>query len=334
MSVQSSSGSESGPKPNVPLRLAFMGSPDFAVPALRALVDAGHEVVCVYAQPPRPAGRGQKERPTPVHRAALDLGIEVRTPRTLRTPEEQAAFAALHLDCAVVAAYGLILPREILEVPRLGCVNIHASLLPRWRGAAPIHRAILAGDTETGVTIMQMDEGLDTGAMLTRHAIPIAPDETGQSLHDKLMALGGEAIVPALAALAAGTLTPIPQLEEGVTYAHKLARDEGTLDFALPAEELERRIRGFTPWPGAFTDHGGTRLKILSARVIALGKLGNEPGTVLDRELTIACGHDALRPTRIQRPGKGPMEAADFLRGYPIEPGEILGARAEPEPPS
>lgn len=307
------------------LRLAFMGSPDFAVPSLHALIAAGHEVVCVYAQPPRPAGRGQKERPTPVQLAAEAAGIEVRTPKSLKDAEAQAAFRALDLDCAVVAAYGLILPVAILEAPSLGCVNVHASLLPRWRGAAPIHRAILAGDAETGVTIMQMDKGLDTGAMLSRHAIPIAADETAQGLHDKLAAVGAEAVGATLAALANGTATATPQPEEGVTYAAKLEREEGVLDFSRPAVALDRQIRAFTPWPGAFTEHDGTRIKVMAARVLTLGTLGNTPGTVLDDELTIACAEDALRLTRVQRPGKGPMDSGDFLRGFPLPPGTILG---------
>jgi len=307
------------------LRVAFMGSPDFAVPALNALIEAGNEVVCVYAQPPRPAGRGQKERPTPVQAAAEAAGIEVRTPRSLRGTEEQAAFRALDLDVAVVAAYGLILPKAILEAPRLGCVNVHASLLPRWRGAAPIHRAILAGDAETGVTIMAMDEGLDTGGMISHAAIPIVDDETGESLHDKLAALGAELIGPALDGLAEGRLEPVPQPEDGITYAKKLERDEGRLDFTRPARDLERMIRAFTPWPGAFTEYQGTRIKVLAARVVELGALTNEPGSVLDPALTIACGHDALLPTRVQRPGKGPMEVEAFLRGFPVSPGSRLG---------
>lgn len=315
-----------------PLRLAFLGSPDFAVPSLRALVAAGHDVVCVYAQPPRPAGRGQKERPTPVQVAAETFGVEVRTPRSLKGEAELEAFRALNLDCAVVAAYGLILPPAILEAPRLGCMNVHASLLPRWRGAAPIHRAILAGDSETGITIMQMDKGLDTGAMLSRHVQPIAPDETAQGLHDKLAALGAEALLPTLAERAAGTAVATAQPETGVTYAAKLERDEGVLDFSRPAVDLERQIRAFTPWPGAFTEHEGTRIKIMAARVLALGSLANAPGTVLDSELTIACGTDALRPTRVQRPGKGPMDTVDFLRGFPLPPGTILGQPTPQDP--
>lgn len=308
-----------------PLRIAFMGSPDFAVPSLRALVDAGHDVVCVYAQPPRPAGRGQKERLTPVDEAAIELEIEVRTPRSLRDPEEQAKFAALDLDVAVVAAYGLILPREILAAPRLGCVNVHASLLPRWRGAAPIQRAILAGDTETGVTIMQMDEGLDTGDMLLSRAIPITAETTGQSLHDALSLLGAEMIVPALEGLATGSLTGTPQPDEGVTYAKKLERDEGRLDFHRPAVELERLVRAFDPWPGAFFEHAGTRIKVLAAEAFDIGPVSNLPGTVLDPELTISCADGAFRPTRVQRPGKGPVDTDAFLRGFQIPPGTVLG---------
>lgn len=307
------------------LRLAFLGSPDFAVPVLRALIDAGHEVVCVYAQPPRPAGRGRRERPTAVQEAAEAAGIPVRTPRSLRDPAEHAAFAALRLDAAVVVAYGLILPQPVLDAPRLGCINVHASLLPRWRGAAPIQRAIAAGDPETGVTIMQMDAGLDTGPMLLRRAVPIGPDTTAAGLHDTLAALGAELIVPALAGLAAGALEPTPQPADGVTYAKKLERDEGRLDFARPAVELERFVRAFDPWPGAFVELGGERVKVLSARVLKVGRLANAPGTVLDHELTIACGEDALRPTRVQRAGRAPMETDAFLRGFVVAPGATLG---------
>ncbi len=307
------------------LRVAFLGSPDFAVPTLRALIDAGHEVACVYAQPPRPAGRGKRERPTAVQAAAEAAGIPVRTPRTLRDPEEQAAFAALGLDVAVVVAYGLILPPAVLSAPRLGCVNVHASLLPRWRGAAPIQRAILAGDAETGVTIMQMDAGLDTGAMLLRRAVPIGPETTAAALHDSLATLGAQLIEPALAGLASGALTATGQPAEGVTYAHKLERDEGRLDFSRPAADLERSVRAFDPWPGAFLDLEGERVKVLAAQVLTIGALANAPGTVLDHEFTIACGEDALRPTRVQRAGKAPMATEAFLRGFPVAAGTILG---------
>lgn len=307
------------------LRLAFLGSPDFAVPTLQALIDAGHDVACVYAQPPRPAGRGKHDRPTPVQAAAQAAGIPVRTPRTLRDPEIQADFAALSLDAAVVVAYGLILPAPVLTAPRLGCVNVHASLLPRWRGAAPIQRAIQAGDSETGVTIMQMDEGLDTGPMLMRQSVEIGPETTASELHDTLSAIGARLIGPALGGLAAGTLTAKPQPASGVTYAKKLERDEGRLDFARPAVELERLVRAFDPWPGAFLDIAGERVKVLSARVLRIGKLANEPGTVLDHEFTIACGTDALRPMRVQRAGKAPMPTEAFLRGFPVAPGTLVG---------
>ena len=304
------------------LRLAFMGTPDFSVPALKALIEAGHEIAAVYSQPPRPAGRGQKLTPSPVHAYAQAQGIDVRTPKSLRNADAQADFAALKLDCAVVVAYGLILPKPILEAPRLGCVNIHASLLPRWRGAAPIQRAIQAGDAESGVTIMQMDEGLDTGPMLLREALPITAETTGQSLHDALSGLGGRMIVMALSGLAAGTLTAVAQPEEGVTYAAKLTREEALLDWAKPATDLERQIRAFDPWPGSFFLHRGERLKVLKAE-LAEGK--GAPGTLLDDALTVACGEGALRLLRVQRPGKAAMEADALLRGYPLPKGTVLG---------
>lgn len=310
--------------PGLRLRLAFLGSPDFAVPVLRALIDAGHDVACVYAQPPRPAGRGKRERPTAVQAAAEAAGIAVRTPRSLRGPDDQAAFAALGLDAAVVVAYGLILPQPILDAPRLGCINVHASLLPRWRGAAPIQRAIAAGDPETGVTIMQMDAGLDTGPMLLRRSVPIEPDTTGAGLHDALAAIGAELILPALAGLATGALVPEPQPDDGAVYAKKLERDEGRLDFARPAAELERLVRAFDPWPGAYFELGGERIKVLAARVLKVGRLANAPGTVLDNALTVACGEDALQPTRVQRAGRAPMDVLAFLRGFAVAPGTTL----------
>ncbi|RKQ69997.1 methionyl-tRNA formyltransferase [Oceanibaculum indicum] len=299
-----------------------MGTPDFSVPALKALIDAGHEIAAVYSQPPRPAGRGHKLTPSPVHAYAESQGIDVRTPKSLRNAEAQAAFAALNLDCAVVVAYGLILPKPILEAPRLGCVNIHASLLPRWRGAAPIQRAVQAGDAESGVTIMQMDEGLDTGPMLLSEAVPITPETTGQSLHDDLSALGGRMIVAALEALDSGTLKPIAQPEAGVTYAAKLAKEEALLDWTKPAADLERQIRAFDPWPGSFFLHQGERLKVLKAEMAAGS---GTPGTVLDDALTVACGTGALRLLRVQRPGKAAMEADALLRGYPLPKGTVLG---------
>lgn len=306
------------------MRLALLGSPDFAVPTLRALIDARHQIVCVYAQPPRPAGRGQKPRPTPVQAVAEAAGIPVRTPKSLRDPSEQEAFTALDLDAAVVVAYGLMLPPAILGAPRFGCFNVHASLLPRWRGAAPIQRAILAGDTETGVTIMQMDAGLDTGPTLLRQSLPITSETTGDTLHDALAELGAALIVPALAGLADGSLTPTPQPDDSVTYAKKLERDEGRLDFTRPADALERLVRAFDPWPGAFFEHQGTRIKVLAAQWLDLGPITNPPGTVLDDALTIACGNGALRPIRVQRPGKGPMDTDAFLRGFTLPPGTEL----------
>lgn len=304
------------------LRLGFMGTPDFSVPALRALIEAGHDIAAVYSQPPRPAGRGQKLTPSPVQAYAEAHGIPVRTPKSLRNEPAQADFAALNLDCAVVVAYGLILPKPVLDAPRLGCVNIHASLLPRWRGAAPIQRAIQAGDAESGVTIMQMDEGLDTGPMLLREAVPITAETTGQALHDALSALGGRMIVQALDGLAEGRLAATPQPADGATYAAKLSREEATLDWSRPAVELERQIRAFDPWPGSFCQHAGERLKVLRAE-LAEGQ--GAPGTLLDDTLTVACGQGALRLTRLQRPGKAAMEAGALLRGYPLSKGGRLG---------
>ncbi len=305
----------------MPLRLAFMGTPDFAVPALRALHAAGHDIACVYSQPARPAGRGRKERPSPVQAAAESLGSPVRTPSSLKDEAAQQAFRDLALDIAVVVAYGLILPKAILDAPRLGCLNIHASLLPRWRGAAPIQRAILAGDTESGVTIMQMDEGLDTGPMLLIEKTPITGATTGESLHDTLSEMGGRMIVDALDRVANGSLPPIPQPEEGVTYAKKLTRDEARIDWRDPADALERKLRAFTPWPGSWFDLDGQRIKLLEARVV---DGGGPPGTTLDDRLTVACGEGALRLLRLQRQGKSPMEAADFLRGFPVPKGRTL----------
>ncbi|HEY1858516.1 methionyl-tRNA formyltransferase [Acidocella sp.] len=299
------------------MKLAFMGSPDFSVPALKALVAAGHEVAVVYAQPPKPAHRGQKETPCPVHQAALELGLPVRTPRRLRKNEEEAAFLrSLDLDAAVVAAYGLILPAEILQAPRRGCFNIHASLLPRWRGAAPIQAAILAGDAETGITIMQMDEGLDTGAMLLREATPIGPRDTAADLHDRLAAIGGRLVLQALDKMPA----PVAQDEALSTYAPKLSREDARLNFTRPAAELERQIRAFTPWPGSLALLGDMVLKFLAAEVVP-GNAEAVPGDILDDKLTIACGEGALRPTKIQRAGKAAMSAQDFLRGFSLPAG-------------
>jgi methionyl-tRNA formyltransferase len=303
------------------MRLAFMGSPDFAVPALRALHEAGHAVVAVYCQPPRPAGRGQAVRRCPVHVAADDLGIPVFTPRRLRTdPEAQAAFAALDLDAAVVAAYGLILPQAMLDAPRRGCLNIHASLLPRWRGAAPIQAAVLAGDTETGITIMQMDAGLDTGAMLLREAVPIGPSTTAAQLHDALAEIGARLVLRALAEAP----VPVPQPEDGATYAPKLTREDGRIDWTRDAAALDRQVRAFDPWPGTFTTLNGAVLKVLSTIVTDAPSVG-APGWVLDEHLTVACGTGALRLTRVQLAGKAAMDAAAFLRGHRVAAGTVLG---------
>ncbi len=301
------------------LRIVFMGTPDFAVVGLKALIAAGHDIVCVYTQPPRRAGRGQSDRPSPVDAFASDTGIEVRTPTTLKAAEEQAAFGALDADVAVVAAYGLILPKAMLAAPRHGCVNIHASLLPRWRGAAPIVRAILAGDKQTGVTIMRMDEGLDTGPMLMRESVTIAPAATAGDLHDALAALGARMIVEALAQLEAGTLTETAQLQDGVTYAAKIDKAETRLDWTRPAVDLERMVRAFAP--GAWFAIDGERIRVLAAE-IAGG--GGKPGEVLDANLTIACGGGALRPTRLQRAGKAAMDAGAFLRGKAVAAGTVL----------
>jgi len=298
-----------------------MGTPDFAVPTLKALAEAGHQIAAVYSQPPRPAGRGQKDRPSPVQACAESRGWPVRTPRNLKDPEAQAAFAALDLDVAVVVAYGLILPRAILDAPRLGCVNVHASLLPRWRGAAPIQRAILAGDAETGVTIMQMEAGLDTGPMLLKRALPIGPRSNAQDLHDQLAALGAGMIGEALAGLADGSLQATPQPEAGVTYAAKLDKAEGRLDWRDGAAELDRRIRAFTPWPGAFFEMNSERIKVLAAERCA-GK--GAPGTLLDDHATVACGDGALRLLTLQRAGKAPLEAEAFLRGFTLPKGSVL----------
>jgi len=292
------------------MRLVFMGTPDFSVPVLDALAEAGHEIVAVYCQPPRPAGRGKKDRLTPVHARALELGIDVRHPGSLRSAEEQAAFAALDAEIAVVVAYGLILPQPILDAPARGCLNIHASLLPRWRGAAPIHRAIMAGDEETGVCIMQMDAGLDTGPVLLRRAILIGKEETTGELHNRLSRLGASAIIEALDQI--DSLTPEPQPETGVTYAEKIDKSEARVDWSRPAAEVARHIRGLSPFPGAWCEIGGERVKLLGAR--ASGGAGL-PGDVIG-PLAIACGIGAVQITRAQRPGKRPMEAEEFLRGY------------------
>lgn len=301
------------------MRLAFMGSPDFAVPALRALHEAGHEIACVYSQPPRPAGRGQATRLAPVHAAATALGLPVRTPARLRRDlEAQAAFAALNLDAAVIAAYGLILPQAMLDAPRRGCLNIHASFLPRWRGAAPIQAAILAGDTCSGITIMQMDAGLDTGPMLLREAVPITGTTTATELHDELASLGARLVLRALAEAP----PPVAQPTDGVTYAPKLTRDDGRLDWTQSAEALARRVRALNTWPGTFCHWNGQVLKVLAAEP---DDAAGAPGEVLDGRLLVGTGEGALRLLRVQAPGRAAMAADEFLRGRPIPVGTRLG---------
>lgn len=292
------------------MRLVFMGSPDFSVPVLEALVEAGHDIAAVYCQPPRPAGRGKKDRPGPVHARALELGLDVRHPVSLKGADEQAAFADLNADAAVVVAYGLILPQAVLDAPTHGCLNIHASLLPRWRGAAPIHRAIMAGDAESGICIMQMEAGLDTGPVLLREATPMGAEETTALLHDRLAAMGSRMIVDALARL--DDLIPEVQPDEGVTYAHKIDKAEARVDWTRPAVDVDRLIRGLSPFPGAKCDVAGEQVKLLASR-LADGQ--GAPGQVLDG-LTIACGDGAVQILRAQRPGKRAMEAEDFLRGF------------------
>ncbi len=305
------------------LRLIFMGTPDFAVAVLDALVEAGHEIAGIYSQPPRRAGRGHKEQSSPVQQYAEARGLAVRTPASLKDAGEQREFARMGADAAVVAAYGLILPPAILDAPRLGCLNAHASLLPRWRGAAPIQRAILAGDTETGVTIMQMDVGLDTGGILLAEPVPIAPEATAGTLHDALAALAGRLMAEALGGLADGSLSPRPQPEKGVTHADKISGDDARLDWARPAAELERIVRAFAPRPGAWFEARGERIRVLESGIVEGGPEA-APGAVLDDALTVACGGGALRLVRVQRGGKAPMEAAAFLRGFDIPAGTDL----------
>ena len=304
------------------MRLIFMGSPAFSVPVLEALVAAGHEIVAVYTQPPRPAGRGKKQRPCPVHARALALTLDVRHPASLKEAEEQAAFSELRADAAVVVAYGLLLPQELLDAPAHGCLNIHASLLPRWRGAAPIHRAIMAGDRETGICIMQMEAGLDTGPVLYQETISIAPDETTAALHERLSDLGARSIVQSLKDLS--QLQARPQSSIGICYAQKIDKSEAQIDWSLPAEILDRQIRGLSPFPGAWAMLRGERVKFLGSALISCEQPLASAGTVLDDDLGIACGSGALRITRLQRAGKSAQSSAEFLRGTPVIAGEQL----------
>ncbi|MGI9369486.1 MAG: methionyl-tRNA formyltransferase [Ruegeria sp.] len=303
------------------MRIIFMGTPEFSVPVLDALVDAGHDIAAVYCQPPRPAGRGKKDRPTPVHARADALGLDVRHPTSLRSPAEQAAFAALNAEVAVVVAYGLILPQAILDAPKHGCLNIHASLLPRWRGAAPIHRAIMSGDSETGICIMQMEAGLDTGPVLLRSQTPIGAEETTAHLHDRLSAMGAALIVETLDKLTG--LTPEPQPNDGVTYATKIDKAEAKVDWTRPAAEIDRQIRGLSPFPGAWTEIEGERVKLLASR---LSEGQGPAGQVLDDDLRVACGSGAIELLRLQRAGKGAQDKQSFLRGWPIQAGTRLTA--------
>ena len=308
------------------LRIAFMGTPDFAVQALNALHAAGHEIAAVYSRPPRPAGRGQKLQPSPVQRRAEELGALVRHPKSLKKSEEaRAEFAALNLDIAVVAAYGLILPKAVLEAPKFGCLNIHASLLPRWRGAAPIQRAIMAGDKESGICIMQMDEGLDTGDVLMRGVVPIANTTTAQQLHDALAAQGADLIVKTLAAIAEGRPPkPEKQSTQDVTYAHMLAKDEGRIDWRSPAEEIERQIRALTPWPGSWCMMGQHRLKVLEAAIDRAQGAHGKPGQILDRHLVVACGEGSLLLKKIQPQDRKPMDGLSFMNGAHLNVGDFL----------
>lgn len=305
------------------MRLAFMGTPDFAVPTLKALLAAGHDITAVYTQPPRPAGRGHKDRRSAVHEVAVAYGLPVRTPTSLKPVEVREAFAALDLDAAVVVAYGLILPRAILDAPRLGCLNVHASLLPRWRGAAPIQRAILAGDSQTGVTIMRMAPGLDTGPMLLTGVVPIGLTTTATDLHDALAGQGAALINPALDGLAAGTLAATPQPEAGVTYAHKVDKEDGRLTWGA-AIDVDRQVRALVPWPGVWCPWGDQTLKVHAAET--LDQTTDRPaGTVVDDRLAVACADGSVvRLTRVQRPGKAPMTANALLRGTPIPVGTRL----------
>lgn len=306
------------------MKIAFAGTPEFAAVALRAILDAGFEVALVLTQPDRPAGRGMQLQPSAVKQVAVAHGIPVDQPERLRTPEQQAALAACSADVLVVAAYGLILPQAVLDLPRLGCLNIHGSLLPRWRGAAPIHRAIEAGDAETGITLMQMEAGLDTGPMLLKEALPISPADTTASLHDKLATLGGKMIVVALQALEKGPLPATIQPEEGVTYAHKIDKAESQLDFRQPAEVLARKLRAFDPFPGGAATLKGTALKLWAGH--ALEGTGT-PGTILEASpdgVIVACGEGALCLTVLQRPGSKRLAAGEFLRGFALMAGDVF----------
>lgn len=302
------------------MRLAFMGTPEFSAPVLAELVAAGHEVAAVYTRAPQPSGRGHRLTPSPVHRLAESFGIEVRTPKNFKAEEDRAAFAALDLDVAIVVAYGLILPQAVLDAPRHGCLNLHASLLPRWRGAAPIQRAIMAGDKHTGVQVMQMEAGLDTGPILLSETTPISAADSAATLHDRLSTIGAQLAPRALAALARGGLTATPQADEGVVYAHKISSDEARIDWARPAADIDCHIRGLAPFPGAWFEVDGVRVKALFSRV-AQGT--GAPGEILraDETLIVACKEGAVELAMLQQAGKRAQAAAEFLRGFPLSKG-------------
>jgi methionyl-tRNA formyltransferase len=302
------------------LRLAFMGTPDFAVPTLAELIAQGHDIAAVYSQPPRPKGRGMALEPGPVHKFAESAKLEVRTPLSLKTAEEQAAFAALNIDAAIVVAYGLLLPKAILDAPKLGCFNLHGSLLPRWRGAAPIQRAVMAGDAETGVMVMQMEEGLDTGPVLMAERTPIGRKTSGE-LTSELSRLGADLMVRALGALERGAVTPRPQAEDGVTYAKKILKEEARIDWTKSAHEVDCHVRGLSPFPGAWTEVNGERLKVLYAEPVT----GNgRSGIVLDDALTVACGDGVVRLRKVQRAGGKAMDADALLKGFAVPRGTQL----------
>ena len=305
----------------MPLRLIFMGTPDFAVPTLLELAGRGFDIAAVYTRAAKPAGRGMDLQPTPVEQQARRMGLPVLTPPTLKAGDTQAAFRAHAADAAVVVAYGLILPKSVLDAAPLGCFNLHASLLPRWRGAAPINRAVMAGDRETGATIMKMDEGLDTGPMAMRDQLPIGADDTAGDVHDKLARLGADLMLRALGALERGTLELTPQPTSGITYADKIAKEETRIDWRKPWKQVHDHCRGLAPFPGAWCEVAGTRVKVLRTRK---GEGAGAPGTVLDDQLTVACGEGALRLVEVQRAGRQPMRAEEFLRGTSVVPGTIV----------
>ena len=309
---------------NTKLRIAFMGTPEFSVPTLQSLISFGHDIRAVYTQPPRPAGRGKKNKVSPVQSLAELNGLTVKTPHSLKTDEEQEYFEKLGLDAAIVVAYGLILPKTFLEVPRLGCINIHASLLPRWRGAAPIQRAIMAGDTKTGVTIMQMDEQLDTGPIFTTSEVEITDQTTSETLHQSMANLGACIINKTLKDINSKNLQAIQQSTSGISYADKLSRDEGCVDWNKSAEEIEKLVRALYPWPGAWTEIDGSRIKIFESKVIPASKQTFPPGIIIDNKLTISCGRNSLRLVRLQKQGKKIMNTEEYLNGNPISKGTNL----------